>query len=261
MLEALVSAGLVPDFVVGASVGAVNAAYFAGNPNTEGVAKLAKLWLRVRRSDVFPFTFASALALLGRRSHIFDPSGLRRLLQANLPYARLQDAVIPVHVIAADVHGRAVRLSRGPAIEAILASTAIPGIFPPVRTAGQMLMDGAIAIHTPIRVAADLGASRIVVLRTGYAFSLKELPKGAVARALHAITLLIEWRLLHDFERLPGDIHISVVPMISPLEIEPYDFSQSHQLIQRAAESTRKWLAAGGLSRRSIPEEFRAHLP
>jgi NTE family protein len=259
MLEALLSVGIQPDFMVGASVGALNASYFAGAPNAEGVARLANLWSGARRRDTFPFTFASVLGLFGHRSHIFDPSGLRRLIKAKLPYARLEDAAIPVHITAADAQGAAVRLSKGPAIDAILASAAIPGIFPPVRIGGQPLMDGAIAIDTPIRVAADLGASRIIVLRSGYACTLKELPSGAVARALHAITLLIEWRLLHDLERLPAEIHICVVPMLCPLDVEPYDFSQSRQLIERAAESTRRWLDSGGLSRRSVPEEFGAH--
>jgi NTE family protein len=255
MLDALLSAGLEPDFMVGASVGALNASYFAGAPDAEGVARLAKLWSGARRGDIFPFTFASVFGLIRHQGHIIDPSGLRRLIRTNLPYTRLEDAAIPLHITAADVRGMAVRLSKGPAIDAILASSAIPGIFPPVRIDGQTLMDGAIAIDTPIRVAADLGASRIIVLRTGYA-SLKEFPTGAISRALHAITLLIEWRLIHDLERLPHEIHVCVLPALRPLEVEPYDFSESRQLIQRAADSTRKWLDSGGLSRRSVPQEF-----
>jgi predicted acylesterase/phospholipase RssA len=118
-----------------------------------------------------------------------------------LAYARLEDATVPVHVIATGVEGMAVVLSKGPAIDAILASTAIPGVFPPVRIDGQTLIDGAIAWDTPNRVAADLGASRIVVLPTGYACALDEPPKGAITWALHAITLLIAWRLIHDLEQ------------------------------------------------------------
>jgi NTE family protein len=101
-------------------------------------------------------------------------------------------------------------------------------------------MDGAIASNSPIRVAADLGASRIVVLPTGYACSLNEPPKGAIARALHAITLLIEWRLIHDVERLPDEIDVCVVPALCPLDVSPYDFSASRYLIQRAEDSNAK---------------------
>lgn len=259
MLRVLLSAGIQPDFVVGSSVGAINASYFAGAPNAEGIERLAQIWSGLRGGDVFPFTFASAFGLFRHPGHFVDSKALRRLIETNLPYELLEDAVIPVHVTATDVEGRAVLLSKGSAIDAILASAAIPGIFPPVRIDGQMLMDGAIATNTPIRVAVDLGASRIIVLPTGYACALKEPPKKAIARALHAITLLIEWQLIRDLERLSREIHVCIVPTLCPLEVSPYDFSASRYLIQRAADSTRKWIDHGGLSRRSSPQELQVH--
>ena len=259
MLRVLLSAGVQPDFVVGASVGAMNAAYFAGAPNAEGVARLAEIWSGLRRREIFPVTFKSAFGLLRHPESVIDSGGLRHLIGINLAYARLEDATVPVHVIATGVEGMAVVLSKGPAIDAILASTAIPGVFPPVRIDGQTLIDGAIARDTPIRVAADLGASRIVVLPTGYACALDEPPKGAITWALHAITLLIAWRLIHDLERLADEIDVCIVPTLCPLEVSPYDFSASRHLMQRAEESTRKWLDGGGLSRRSRPQEAHLH--
>ena len=77
--------------------------------------------------------------------------------------------------------------------------------------------------------------------------------------ALHAITLLIAWRLIHDLERLADEIEVCIVPTLCPLEVSPYDFSASRHLIKRAEESTRKWLDGGGLSRRSRPAELEAH--
>jgi hypothetical protein len=145
MLRVLVSEGVQPDFVVGASVGAMNAAYFAGAPNAEGVEGLAEIWSGLRRKEVFPVTFKSAFGLLSHPESVIDSGGLRHLIENNLAYACLEDATIPVHVTATDVDGMAVVLSKGPAIDAILASTAIPGIFPLVRIDGQTLMDGAIA--------------------------------------------------------------------------------------------------------------------
>jgi NTE family protein len=217
--------------VFGSSVGAINAAYFAGAPNEAGVTRLAQIWSRLRRRDVFPFTFASAVGLLRHPDYIVDPSGLRRLIEKNLPYGRLEDATIPVHITATDFEGMAAVLSNGPAIDAILASAAIPGIFPPVRIDGQTLMDGAIATNTPIQTAADLGASRLIVLPTGYACDLKEPPKGAIARALHAITLLIEWQLIRDLERLGDEIYVCIVPTLYPLDVSPYilGFILSHR--------------------------------
>ncbi len=133
MLRGLLSAGVQPDFVVGASAGAVNAAYFAGAPNAEGVAKLTEIWSGLRRREVFPVTFKSAFGLLRHPDGFINSGGLRHLIETNMLYARLEDATIPVHVTATDVEGMAVVLSKGPAIDAILASTAIPGVFPPVR--------------------------------------------------------------------------------------------------------------------------------
>jgi NTE family protein len=259
MLDVLLAAGVQPDFVVGTSVGAINAGFFAGAPNGEGVARLAKIWFDLRRSDVFPFTFASAFALLRRPGHLVNPGGLRRLIETNLPYERLEQATIPVHVIATNVQGLPVFLSKGPATDAILASAAIPGIFPAVQIEGHMLIDGAIAANTPIRVAADLGASRIIVLPTGYACSLKEFPKGSLAKHLHSMTLLIAWQLIRDLDWCPEEIDVIVVPPLCPLDISPFDFSASHYLMERAADSTRKWLDDGGLSRRWRPGQFHAH--
>jgi NTE family protein len=259
MLRVLLAAGVKPDFLIGTSVGAMNAAYFAGFPNEEGVERLASLWSRLRRSDVFPFTLARIFSLLRQPDSIVDSRGLRQLIEDNLPYTRLEEAAIPVHVTATSLEGIAVLLSKGPAVESILASTAIPGIFPPVHLGRDVLMDGAIANNTPILTAAELGASRIVVLPTGIACSLQEPPKGAIARALHGVTLLIAWQLIRDLGRLGEKIHVCVVPTLCPLDVSPYDFSASRYLMQRAEERARNWLDGGGLDRRFQPHEFAPH--
>ena len=137
MLRALLSSGLHPDFVVGASVGAINASYFASAPNAEGVASLERIWSGLRRADIFPFSLASAFGLLRHPDNIINPSRLRRLIETHLSYARLEEAAIPLHVVATDLQGLSVCLSSGPAVEAILASTAIPGVFPPVYIDGR----------------------------------------------------------------------------------------------------------------------------
>jgi NTE family protein len=259
MLRTLLSYGVRPDFVVGASVGAINAGYFAAAPNADGVAALARIWSRLRRSDVFPFTLVSAFGLLRHPGNLVDPSGLRRLIETNLPYARLEDAAIPLHIMATNQQGQPVRLSSGPAVEAILASTAIPGVFPPVDIGGEALVDGAIAANTPLCLAADLGASRIIILPTGYACALHEPPKRAVAKALHAITLLIAWQLMHELERISQDIEVHLVPTLCPLAVSPFDFSAAPALIERAAESAKKWIEGGGLTRQARPQELAPH--
>ncbi|HKF10518.1 MAG TPA: patatin-like phospholipase family protein [Xanthobacteraceae bacterium] len=144
-------------------------------------------------------------------------------------------------------------------MEAILASTAIPGVFPPVHIDGEALMDGAIAANTPVRLAADLGASRIIILPTGYACALKEPPRTVIGKALHAITLMIAWQLMYELERLPQDINVHLMPTLCPLAVSPFDFSASSELIERAAQSSKKWIEEGGLTRRARPQELAPH--
>jgi NTE family protein len=259
MLRTLLENGVRPDFVVGSSVGAINASYFAAAPNAEGVAALARIWSGLRRADVFPFTLVNALGLLRHPGNLVDPSGLRSLIETNLPFRLLEEATIPLHIMATNQQGQPVRFSTGPAVEAVMASTAIPGVFPPVEIGGEALMDGAIAANTPLCLAAALGASRIVILPTGYACALTEPPRRAVAKALHAITLLIAWQLMHELDVVARDIDVHLVPTLCPLAVSPFDFSAAPQLMERAAAEAQKWIDGGGLTRRARPQELAPH--
>ena len=259
MLRELIHAGVSADLVVGSSVGAMNAAYFAGAPSAAGVDKLEKVWRGLRRHDVFPVTFRSVLGFMGGADNLINSSNLRRLIEHNIPFPNLEDAPIPVHVVATNLGGAAVCLSSGPAIEALLASAAIPAAFPSVRIGEHYLIDGAVGSNTPILTAADLGATRIIVLPTGFACALNEPPKGAIGRALHAITLLIAHQMVRDLRQLGGKVDVFTVPNPCPLDVSPYDFSRAGQLIERAAEDTRKWLEGGGLSRSEIPNSLLPH--
>jgi NTE family protein len=245
---------------VGSSVGAINGAYFAGAPDAQGVAQLDAIWRRLHRRDVFPFTWRSVFGLLTHRDYIVDSHGLRALLDRCLPYRNLEDAAIPIHVVATDVlDGGAVRLSTGPAADAVLASCAIPAAFPSVRIGERQLVDGGVASNTPISVAIELGVSRVIVLPTGFACALESPPRGAIANALHGITLMIARQLATEVERFRDRAEIVTVPPLCPLAVSPYDFSHASELIERAAVQTRRWLERGGLGKRQVPGAMRPH--
>lgn len=259
MLRALLEANCSPDFVVGASAGAINAAYFAGAPDPDGVARLERIWCGLKRVDIFPMSVSRVLGLLRHPDYIVEPTGLRRMIETHLQFSRFEDAPLPLHIMATDQQGMSVRLSSGPVVDAILASAAIPGVFPTVPIGGRHLMDGAIAANTPLRLAVELGATRVVVLPTGYACALQGPPKGVIGRTLHAVTLLIAWQLMQELEALPDTIEVHMAPALCPLDISPYNFSAAPQLIRRATETTRQWIAAGGLERRARANELSAH--
>ena len=260
MLHSLASRGITADMVVGSSVGALNGAYYAGNPTIEGVQRLETIWRGLRRNDVFPLTWKTMVGFLYRRDFLIASDALRQLVDQNLTYRNLEDAKIPLHIVATDIlSGDTVVLSEGSVAQAIIASAAIPAAFAPVHFNDLYLADGAISSNTPVTVAVARGARRLIVLPTGYACALDKPPVGVVANALHALTLLIARQLMHELQGLDHSIDYFVVPPLCPLIGSPYDFSRTSELIERAARSTDAWLTEGGLDHPGVHAQLRTH--
>jgi NTE family protein len=238
MLRALYERGIRPDMLVGTSVGAVNSAWIAGRPDPEGIDHLCEIWLSLRRRDVFPFNpLTSAAGLLGRANHFIPNDALRTVLETHLPYTRLEEASVPVHVVATDLKsGRAAILTSGPAVPALLASCAIPGVFPPVTIGRRDYIDGGVANHTPMSVALELGATEVYVLPVGYPWLNRE-PTNALGMALQALARIIQQKL--DL----ADIH--VLPAMDVSDISPADFSHTREMIDWGYRSARRYLGAG----------------
>jgi NTE family protein len=261
MLKALATHHIIPDFVVGASVGAINGACYAGEPNEAGIARIESLWLKLRRADIFPLSAKdSILGLFGKRDHLVSSAPLESVIESSIPYQRLEEARIPCHIVATDVlEGTETVLSSGPAALAALASAAIPGVFPTVLVNDRYLMDGGVANNTPVSTAFALGADRIIVLPTGMSCALEVPPHGAVGMALHALNLLIMRQLLSDIERFSPRCDLIVIPPLCPLTTTAYDFSRSSELVRRAEAATRLWLKKSGLESRGAPSELLPH--
>ena len=260
MLHSLVAHGISADMVVGSSVGALNGAFYAGDPTLRGVEKLGDIWRGLSRQDVFPMDWRTVLSFLWRRDFLISHDGIRKLIDDHIPYRNLQDAKVPVHIVTTDIlSGDSVVLSEGSTSEAIVASTAIPGAFAPIPYRNYYLADGAISSNTPIQVAVQKGAKRLIVLPTGHACATQAPPVGAVANALHALTLLIARHLVTELENLDPGIEYFVVPPLCPLVGSPYDFSRTADHIARAIVTTDAWLAERGLQQGKIPGEMRPH--
>ena len=260
MMHSLAAHGISADMVVGSSVGALNGAYYAGDPTLKGVLQLETIWRGLTRQDIFPITWRTLLGFIRRRDFLIPHDGIQKLIDDHLPYRNIEDARVPLHIVTTDlVSGDSVVLSEGPADQAIVASTAIPGAFAPIRYKNFYLADGAISSNTPVRVAVAKGARRLIILPTGYACATHTPPPGAVASALHALTLLIARQLVAELEGLGPGIEYFVVPPLCPLVGSPYDFSRTADHIARAIASTNAWLAQNGLRRSGIPDEMRPH--
>jgi NTE family protein len=249
MLQALATRGVAPDFLVGTSAGALNAAYVAGyGTDPAALDRLERIWTRLRRHTVFPLRpFRLGASALGRAPSLCSDAGLRGLLRSYLAFDRLEHAPIPLHVVATDLHsGKEVLLSEGDAADAVLASAAIPGVFPSVRIGGRDLVDGGIANNAAVSQAAALGADTIYVLPSGYACALPTPPRTALASATQALTLLIEQRLIWEVGHFADSMDIRVLPPLCPLTVPSHDFRHGAELIARARAATGEWLDTGG---------------
>jgi len=250
MLKALFGAGIVPSSVVGTSVGAINAAAIAGNPTMDGVAHLEQIWLGLGRANIFPFhPLRGFLGFIGKRDSLFSSHALRQVVESNLGFRRLEDAKIPISVVATEIRtGAEMVFSSGPAVDRIMASAAIPGIFPAVTIDGEQYMDGGVADNTPISPPISDGADTVYVLSSGSACGLSKAPRSALGIALQALAVLVQKRVWQEVTQYSGVCQMYVVPPLCPIQINPLDFSRSREIMTQSYESTQRWLAAGAPS-------------
>jgi len=253
MLRALYERGITADLLVGTSAGALNAAFIASRPQAVQTARaLRQVWCDLQRDDIFPVSMRALVGgLRGKRDHLVPDDALRRLVGKHIEYDDLADAATPVHVVAYDViAAREVLLSEGPAVTAITASAAIPGVFPPVAIGDQRLIDGGVINNTPISHAVALGAERVYVLPTQTApRRIARAPVGAIDAAIHALTLLVDARLAADLVRYAGEVELIVLRAPNSHHVQPTDFEHAGRLTAEALAACRELLAEPALTR------------
>jgi NTE family protein len=244
MLRALFETGITPDLIVGSSAGAINAVAFAQDPTERGLIRLEQLWANLRRGTVFPINARDIIiGLAGRRDGLASPRRLRALLDRGLATELLEETPVPVHVVATDVAtGQAVILSRGPALDALLASTAMPGVFPPVLLDGRLLTDGGIAADIPVLQAEALGATVTYVLPAVQPAQGPDTTRGAVAFLLRALSQVFDHATATDMTAAQGAIHLLPAPRQDVTN--PFDFRRTRILIAEGYTATHAALAS-----------------
>lgn len=248
-LEALFAAGIVPDLLVGTSVGALNAAAIAGEPSIDGARKLADVWRSTRRGDVLPPWGWRRVSALSRKA-LYSNHGLRALIESCATYGRLEDATIPLRVVTTSMEtGEERVLSSGSMVDAVLASTAIPGIYPAVLMGGERLMDGGVVDNVPVRPAVDAGADEVFVLAASSRCPPPERMQHLHDVLLYSASLMLRPTTDDLASCYAPSARVVVLPSSCPVAVGPFDFSQSGRLIDAARDETAVFLQAVEVSR------------
>lgn len=244
-LQALIGAGIIPDVVIATSVGALNAAAVATEPDDAGMQRLAEVWRALKTEDIFPGSrFARAWNVVSRGDHIHANTGIRKLVE-QIPVDAFEETEIPLWISATNLRtGEEEWFSKGSMMQAILASTALPGIFPPVPIDGELYIDGGVVNNVPISKAIELGAQRIYVLTCGTATGTQRPIRRPLDVLVQAFAHSRRARVSHDMTHFSAEAEIIMMPTFDPGYIAYNDPSQSGRLMTRARELSAQFLAA-----------------
>lgn len=247
MLRALAEHDIRPDLILGCSVGALNGAAFAADPTAAGIDRLEDLWLRLAGPDVMPSGswLPSTLQLAKRGESIHGNDGLREVIERILRPTRFEDLKVPFQCVATQLDPPAERwFDRGPLHEAILASSALPAVFPIVELDQHRYIDGGVANDIPVTRAADLGARRAYVLHVGTLDRPWQEPKRPIDMAIQSLWLSRRLRFDEDLAGLDGRMELIMLPFGDPPRPRYDDFSHTPELITQAYAATAAHLDA-----------------
>ncbi|HEV2755394.1 MAG TPA: patatin-like phospholipase family protein [Actinomycetota bacterium] len=246
-LKALYEHEVVPDLLVGTSVGAINATFLAFNPGPEGPRDMEKLWLSLTEADLFPpGRFRAPWArFLARGDHVFENTGLRRVVERRIGTPQFEDARVPLGIVATELDTGAERtFTSGPVIEPLLASTAMPSIYPPVEIGGVKYIDGGVANNVPIAPAIALGAKTIYVMNsTSHSHQRRPLIRP-IDYLLHAFSLARSQRMTLEQTFLADKVKLVMVPTPSLDYYVPFQSMQfTEKLVRNGYEHTMRFLS------------------
>lgn len=244
-IQALFEAGIVPDAVVGCSVGALNAAYVAMNPTSERMTELERIWRSLTRREVFPDgRFTVARRFLRRSNYLYNPEGMRSVIRQCVSIDDLSQTAIPCHIVTTDLlGGDPTWWTSGDPLEVMSASACLPGLFPPVELEGRLYVDGGVSCPVPTQHALDLGAARVWVLNVAEEF------QGFADARMSAMDVLVESFAIsrNHLGRLapvvaPGQ-QIVKLPQLAIGRHDMRDFSKTPRLIAMGREAGRAMVA------------------
>lgn len=214
MVRALAEAGVVPDVVVGTSIGALNGAFVAADPTPFGAERLGEVWDAVVRERVFVENPVRQAARVARhRTHLLSDAPLRHVVERYLPVARFEELAVPFQCVAACIEDASAGwFSSGRLVDPVVASCSVPGLFPPVVIDGRHWLDGGLVHSIPVGRALELGATRVFVLQVGRVEQPLTPPRRPWEVGTVAFEIARRHRFVHEMASLPDGVETHVLP-------------------------------------------------
>ncbi len=232
MLHALDEAGIRPDVVLGTSIGAINGAVFAAFPGPQAVARLERLWTSDASASVFGASAWQRVGTIARSwTHTHPVEPLRDLLVDQVGDTRIEDLETPFQCVAASIE-RATEhwFLEGSLVDALLASSAVPGLLPPARVGNEHFVDGGLVHSIPLGRAVALGARTIYVLQVGRIERPLQPPRRPWEVAAVSFEIVRRHRFVAELAAAPDDVDVHVLPTGDP---EPPRYADTSALRYR----------------------------
>lgn len=249
MLRALVERDIYPDLITGCSVGAINGATFAADPSPAGIDRLVRLWSNLAdgKPDLMPRSRMPLIAQLAfRRASIHDPERLEKLLLDELPARTFSDLRVPFACVATDAHQASAHwFDSGPLIPALMASAALPAVYPPVEIDGRLLYDGGVVNELPLQWALTQGATTLYILQVGHLDPRPLEPEKPFDSLLHAYWTARVQRVEEDIDEISDECEVIRLPAGGSPRVRFDDLSQGRELMSASYEASRTFLATG----------------
>lgn len=247
LYRALVELGVPIDLVVGTSIGALNGAFIAAGASPE---ELERIWRSVRPRRLFRLN-RELLWKFRKVDSLYGNEGIRAFLEERLPVKRFEDLKMALYVTATRLQtGESIYFESGDLVEPLLASIALPGIFPPVERDGFQLLDGGISDNVPISLAEAKGAKRAVFMLCVCCGRLSGPVHGLESIVSQAVSVMLDLKYRMDVARFRGTLELVELEPALGFDVPMLDFGHTAELIEgayrTAMESLPRLLEHGG---------------
>ena len=212
VLRVLVRRGFRPGRIVGTSVGALNGAFLAFYPDITGVEQLAETWRGLENERFINFNpVRVAYRLASRQLSLFSNEFLERLIAEHTVEDDFAATQVPLYITATNLNtGRKQVFHEGPVSQAVLASTAIPGVFSPVEIEGQAYVDGGVVANLDLETAVELGAQEILAIDLSHCFEAPE-PTHAIGVLTRTVDIVMRERVVRDMAAFSQRARITLI--------------------------------------------------